>query len=100
MIVIYQSFFIGFVCHFLQIRTVGVTIISIVLSIAAFVSLKLFPILLDTQDVHGCLSLYGCGCVIGAIFVLFAMKETNGKPLDDDDDDDGVSDEPEEKNKV
>lgn len=57
--------------------------------------------MLDTQDVHGCLMLYGSGCVIGAIFVLFAMKETNGKSLDDDNDDDnGVSDEPEEKNKV
>lgn len=27
--------------------------------------------------------IYACGCMIGFIFVLFVLKETSGKSLDD-----------------
>lgn len=49
----------------------------------SFVSLKAYPILLESLDLHGCLIIYGIGCIFGAIFVLMVLKETRGKPLDD-----------------
>lgn len=68
----------------LQIRTTGVTIILVLLSVSAFVSVKVFPILLESQDVHGCFMVYAIGSVAGALFVHFVMEETKGKALDDD----------------
>lgn len=81
---------------------------SIMLNFATFLFVKAFPILLETQDVHGSLMLHGMGCVgnweknifyifaivikliilcvVGALFVLFVMNETSGMSLDDEDD--------------
>lgn len=45
--------------------------------------MKLFPILLEIVDLHGCMIILGMGCVIGFLFVLIATKETAGQSLDD-----------------
>lgn len=58
-------------------------IISVSLGFATFISLKLYPTLLDLFDLHGCLTVYGIGCIIGFLFVLFVLKETKGRSLDD-----------------
>lgn len=57
-------------------------IICSLLSVVAFVSVKMYPILLESVDLHGCLSIYGAGCILGFIFVLFVLDETTGKSLD------------------
>lgn len=67
----------------LKIRTYGMAIICCSLSFDAFVSVKYYPILLEAIDLHGCFMVYGCGSLIGFLFVLFALKETSGKCLDD-----------------
>lgn len=47
-----------------------------------FASLKTYPILLESIDLHGCLMVYAFGCLIGFVFVLFVLKETSGQSLD------------------
>lgn len=59
------------------------TIISFSVSVSAFVSVKMFPIMLDTLDINGTMYIYGICCFAGAIFVLVVLKETSGKSLDD-----------------
>lgn len=59
------------------------TIISCSLGFVSFISVKAYPILLESVDLHGCLSIYGGCSIIGFIFVLFVLKETSGKSLDD-----------------
>lgn len=67
---------------FLQIRTVGMAIIYTANNLFHLPSLKTYPILLESIDLHGCLMIYACGCFIGFIFILFALKETTGRSLD------------------
>lgn len=43
----------------------------------------MYPILLNSIDLHGCLSIYGLGCIAGSIFILLVLKETSGECLDD-----------------
>lgn len=52
-------------------------------NIASFISVKMFPILLDTLDLHGSLLIYAVFSIVGAFFVLFVMEETSGQSLDD-----------------
>lgn len=66
-----------------QVRTYGMAVICFSDNCVSFVSLKAYPILLESLDLHGCLIIYGTGCIFGAIFVLMVLKETRGKPLDD-----------------
>lgn len=66
-----------------QVRTYGIAIISCSLSLANFVCGKIFPILVESIDVHGCLIVFGVGCTIGFLFVLLCLKETSGQSLDD-----------------
>lgn len=58
-------------------------IIGVSVSIIAFFSVKLYPLLLDMVDLHGCMIIFGVGSIIGALFVIFVVDETNGKCLDD-----------------
>lgn len=58
------------------------TLISVVISAAAFVIVKLFPILLEIIDMHGCMFVFGSGCFIGYLFVFSVMEETSGQSLD------------------
>lgn len=57
------------------------------LSAFAFISAKLFPILLQNIDLHGTMLIYGICCMAAAIFVAFVMKETSGKSLEGIDND-------------
>lgn len=52
-------------------------------NLVMFLSLKTFPILIEIVGLDGTLSLYAIGCLIGALFVVFFMKETRGTSLDD-----------------
>lgn len=69
--------------YILQVRTAGTTMMSVTTCISAFVISKLFPILLEIVDLHGCMIILGTGCIIGFFFVLIVMKETSGQSLDD-----------------
>lgn len=52
-------------------------------NIAGFISVKIFPILLEIVDIDGTLMIFGIASFWGAIFVLFVMEETSGQSLDD-----------------
>lgn len=52
---------------------------------------------MEMLDLYGCMMIFGIGCTVGAIFVLCALEETSGRPLDDiylndDEIDDNASD--------
>lgn len=55
---------------------------TIFLSLSGFASVKTFPIAMSIIGLHGCMMIYGIGCVVGAVFVLVVLKETKGKSLD------------------
>lgn len=55
---------------------------TVTYSIAAFFITKLFPELLDMLDLHGSMLLHGICCIIGAVFLFFALEETKGETLD------------------
>ncbi|XP_055299425.1 facilitated trehalose transporter Tret1-like [Sitodiplosis mosellana] len=66
-----------------KIRTFGMSIISFMMNIIAFVSMKLFPILLETLNLYPCFMIYGVGCIVGTIFFYLVLEDTSGKSLDD-----------------
>lgn len=45
--------------------------------------LKIFPFLLDSIDVHGCMAMFAILSTLGIIFVATVLKETVGRSLDD-----------------
>lgn len=57
-------------------------IIGVTVSMSGFLSVKLYPPLLEIVDLHGCMLIFGVGSVLGAIFVLFFVDDTTGKSLD------------------
>lgn len=67
----------------LQIRTSGMAIVCSFFSLSTFISLKTYLALLELVDLHGCLIIYGTGCIFGMLFVLYVLDETSGKSLDD-----------------
>lgn len=68
---------------FEQIRTYGIGIIIFSSNVSNFACVKMYPIFLESIDLHGCLSIFGIGCIIGFIFVFLVLSETKGKSLDD-----------------
>lgn len=52
-------------------------------NLAGFTAVKAFPILLVWLDLCGCMLIFGSGCLLGAIFVIFVMQETSNQSLDD-----------------
>lgn len=58
-------------------------IIAFSINVITFVFVKLFPILLEIIDLHGCFTIFGGGCIIGVLFVFFFLEETNGTSLYD-----------------
>lgn len=58
-------------------------IISGSFGIATFISVKMYPKLLDSIDLNGCFTIYGIGCFIGFIFVYFVLNDTTGQSLDE-----------------
>ena len=53
-------------------------------SFASFVSLKTFPIWMETIGLPYTFLIYAIGCALGAIFVLVFVTEMNGKRIDGD----------------
>lgn len=66
-----------------QVRTVGLAIICFIDNIWQFLCLKFYPIFLEQINLHGCLLIYGVGCIVGFVFVLWFLKETSGQSLDE-----------------
>lgn len=62
---------------------VGMVFMTIVISAAAFATIKVFPLLLEIFDLDGCMFILGSGSILGFFFILFVMKETSGQSLDD-----------------
>lgn len=68
---------------FIQIRTLGMSLISCAISMCAFTAVKLFPILLELLNLHGCMLIYGSCCIAGSFYVIFVLNETSKKSLDE-----------------
>lgn len=68
---------------FQKVRTYGLGIVGGLMCLENLMCTKMYPMLLDSIDLHGCLMVYGAGCIIGFLFVLFVTKETKGQPLDE-----------------
>lgn len=47
----------------------------------AFITLKVFPILLVSIQLYGCMWIFAIICFAGAIFILLIVPETKGKNL-------------------
>lgn len=58
-------------------------IVCSILSLTTFICLKTYLTLLEHYDLHGCLTIYAIGCVLGFFFVYFVLDETSGRSLDD-----------------
>lgn len=58
-------------------------IINLTVGLSAFATVKLFPILLQIIDLHGCMLFLGVGCILSSAFVYFVLKETSGQSIDD-----------------
>lgn len=65
-----------------QIRTIGMSINTLAMYASSFVISKYFPIMCEMIGMYGCLSLMSAACILGIIFVIFVMEETNGRSLD------------------
>lgn len=65
-------------------------IVCSTLSLTTFVCLKTYLALLELFDLHGCLTIYAVGCILGFFFVLFVLDETSGKSLDEVGDEDKI----------
>lgn len=65
-----------------KVRAPLTSVCMAILSLLVFVTLKLFPLILDEYGLS--YLLIGCGgaCVIGAIYLGIFLKETKGKSLD------------------
>ncbi|XP_055304280.1 facilitated trehalose transporter Tret1-like, partial [Sitodiplosis mosellana] len=66
-----------------KIRTPGMAFIGFAFNITTFTSVKLLPFLLEVIDLHGCMTIFGVSCALGAIFIYFFVEETSGQCLDD-----------------
>lgn len=64
-----------------QVRRTGQTLCMISNSIFAFISLKMFPVLMDRIGLHGVAWICAAVCLYGIFFSIFVLKETKGKNL-------------------
>ncbi|KAJ6649970.1 Facilitated trehalose transporter Tret1 [Pseudolycoriella hygida] len=64
-----------------KIRDIGTTICMTSISVFAFITMKLFPPLVNCLGLYSVMYIF-CGvCVFGVIFGVFILQETNGKNL-------------------
>lgn len=66
----------------LQIRNMSVAIIIFASNVTCFGFLKLFPPLLESLRLYGCMSICGILCILGTFFISIVVKETSGQCLD------------------
>lgn len=69
-----------------QIRTIGLSISAVIMDIALFLTLKLFPLLLPEIELYGCLLVFAISCIIATFFVAFVMHETKATSMEANDD--------------
>lgn len=50
--------------------------------VVQFGILKIFPFMLATMELHGCMWFFGGIVTFGLLFTLIVVKETKGKNLD------------------
>lgn len=55
------------------------TMLSFILQ---FGVLKVFPIMLASIELYGCMWFFSCMATLGFLFTIFVVKETKGKNLD------------------
>lgn len=72
--------FIRFGC-IKQVRSVGATICMLSNSVFAFISLKMFPILMHELKLSGVSWICAGVCFAGILFSIFVLEETKGKNL-------------------
>lgn len=65
-----------------QIRTIGMVINTFALTSASFLTTRYFPIMSEAIGMYGCLFFMASMCLLGILFVIFVMEETNGRNLD------------------
>lgn len=51
-------------------------------NVSSFLMTKYFPILSESVGIQGCLTFMSGVCILGILFVIFVMEETNGRNLD------------------
>ena len=66
-----------------RIRGAAMSVAVAALWVACFVLTYTFPILNKALGPHGTFWLYGAICVLGFIFIKFALPETKGKTLEE-----------------
>lgn len=60
----------------------GMTICNVSMNTVNFITLKLFPILMASIGLDGCLCILATCCTLGTFYVFFAIKETKGLSLE------------------
>lgn len=60
----------------------SVAIVIFASNLTCFVFLKLFPPLLKSIRLYGCMSICAILCIVGTIFIAIVLKETSGQCLD------------------
>lgn len=74
--------FVFFFIHCVkQVRSVGATICMLSNSVFAFISLKMFPILMHELRLSGVSWICAGVCLLGILFSIFILEETKGKNL-------------------
>ncbi|KAG5667691.1 hypothetical protein PVAND_015663 [Polypedilum vanderplanki] len=64
-----------------KIREFSVMIFMALLTLFGFCNLKVFPILTEIIELHGCIWIYSGICLFGTFITIFVMPETKGKNL-------------------
>ena len=64
-----------------KIRRVGCTICVAIITVCAFVALKMYPILLEVIKLYGVMAVSTCVCTTGFVIIIAFIPETKGKDL-------------------
>lgn len=64
-----------------QIRNVGTSVCTMMVSVFAFIVLKSFPHLEELIGLPYCMTVFLCVACLGVVFVALCVPETNGKQL-------------------
>lgn len=64
-----------------KLRSFGVSFGNVVVNLCAFISVKIFPILMESIRLEGCLLILAVGCVFGLFYIILFVEETKGKNL-------------------
>ena len=65
-----------------KVRTICCSIGMIVMSLTAFLILKMMPVLIESIEIYGCMWILASLCFVGLLGIIFFVPETKGKVLD------------------